>query len=131
LQDFQDNWAALVAYLMTLTRDIQAGRPTNAMGLTEEQAPFFGILAEEAASGGHLSEEQQRHLAAQTVALVEQIRQAIGAVDFWRNTYAQDRLRLQITEFLDDHDLVSLDRQQPVADRLVELARALHARLVR
>src|SRR5437764_13877211 len=55
---------------------------------------------------------------------------AIGTVDFWRNTYAQDRLRLQITNYLDDHDLVSLDRQQPVADRLVELARALHARLV-
>jgi type I restriction enzyme R subunit len=131
LQDFQDNWAALVVYLLALTRDIQAGRPANVMGLTEEQAPFFGILAEEAAPGGHLSEEQQRHLAAQTVALVEQIRQAIGTVDFWRNTYAQDRLRLQITEFLDDHDLVPLDRQQPVADRLVELARALHARLVR
>ena len=76
---------------------------------------FFGILAEEAASGGLPSEEQQRHLAAQTVALVEQIRQTIGAVDFWRNTFAQDRLRLQITNYLDDHDLVPLDRQQPVA----------------
>ena len=75
-------------------------------------------------------EEQQRRLATQTVALVEQIRQAIGTVDFWRNTFAQDRLRLQITNYLDDHDLVPLDRQQPVADRLVELARALHTRLV-
>ena len=75
-------------------------------------------------------DDQQRRLATQTVPLVEQIRQAIATVDVWRNTYAQDGLRLQITNYLDDHDLVPLDRQQPVADRLVELARALHARLV-
>jgi hypothetical protein len=51
----------------------------------------------------------------------------VAATD--RRDRASDRLRLQIMEYLDDHDIVPLDRQQPVADRLVELARALHARL--
>jgi len=57
------------------------------------------------------------------------LRQEIQLVDFWRNAHAQDVLRRWIVGFLDDHDLVPFADQRTVADRLVELAKALHVRL--
>jgi len=59
----------------------------------------------------------------------------IGVVGFWQNTYAQEVLRRWVVQHLDGqqvdgHDLFRLDRLSEVADRVVELAKANHSRLV-
>jgi type I restriction enzyme R subunit len=54
----------------------------------------------------------------------------VRLVDFWRNTYAQNVLRNWVrVDFLDANDVVPFERQEAVADRLVELAKQLHTRL--
>jgi len=67
--------------------------------------------------------------------LVAHVRTEIGVVGFWQNTYAQGVLRKWVVQHLDGqqvdgHDLFSLDRLPEVADKVVELARANHAKLV-
>ena len=61
--------------------------------------------------------------------MVDLVRQSTCTVDFWRNAYRQNRLRGELVQFLDDNDVVPFDRQEAVADEVVELAKSLHARL--
>lgn len=132
LQRFQDNWVELVAALREFTHQVRQGRPADQTGLDPRiQAPFLGILVEEISADGAqpLDKERLAALAKLTVEMVDYIRQEIRKVDFWRNTYAQNELRGWVVCFLDDHDVVPLKRQQAVADRIVDLAKALHARL--
>lgn len=57
------------------------------------------------------------------------IRHHTCTVDFWRNSYKQERLRGDLVEFLDDNGLVPFEKQEGVADEIAELAKALHTRL--
>ncbi len=129
LQSFQDNWAELVEALRVFTEEVRQGRPADETGLDPRtQAPFLGILVE-AAGTGEITTERLRDLAEIAVELVDHIRQEIRAVDFWRNAYAQDILRRWIIQFLDDRDVVPFRRLPAVADEMVDLAKALHAKL--
>jgi type I restriction enzyme R subunit len=70
-----------------------------------------------------------------TVDLVTHIKTEISLVGFWHNTYAQNTLRSWIATqlaapLIDGEDLFDFTRITPVADLLVELAKANHARLV-
>jgi len=56
-------------------------------------------------------------------------------VGFWQNAYARDLLRKWVVQHLDGQqvdgeDLFHLDSLPELADSVVELARANHARLV-
>jgi len=65
-----------------------------------------------------------------TVELVEHIKQEIGIVGFWEKAQACDGLRSWIFMALDDADLLPFERLDAVADKLMELAKANHYRLV-
>jgi len=130
LQTFADRWDELVAALRQFTDEVREGRPGDTSGLDPRtQAPFLGILVEESGIDV-MTPERLKELAQVTVELVEHVRQEVRAVDFWRKPYAQGVLRQWIINLLDDRDVVPFKRQQAAADRLVELARALHTRLV-
>lgn len=130
LQAFQERWEALVAALQELTEEIRAGRPADQSGLDPRtHAPFLSILVEETAADGEPPPEQLSRLAKLTVELVDHIRQQISMVDFWRTPPLQNELRGWIVQYLDQQDVVPFERQAALADRLMELAKALHARL--
>ncbi len=130
LHAFQDRWEALVAALQALTDEIRAGRPADQTGLDPRtQAPFLSILAEAAGAGSDMPPEQLKHLATLTIGLVDHIRQQISMVDFWRTPHLQGALRGWILQYLDQQEIVPFERQAALADRLMELAKALHARL--
>jgi len=61
------------------------------------------------------------------------IREAVRNVGFWQAHSAtrQEELRGQLFMFLDENEIVEFDDAEPVADRLMELAKAIHAKLVR
>ena len=131
LHEFQDRWDALVEALKEFTREVQEGRRGDETGLDPKvELPFLDILLKESANGQPVAQDQLAKYAELTVELVQHLRQEVRLVDFWRNAYAQDVLRKWIAvDFLDANDLVPFDRQEAVADRLVELAKALHVRL--
>lgn len=62
------------------------------------------------------------------------IKAEITLVGFWHNAYAQNLLRSWVATrlaepMIDGQDLFDFARTTPVADRVVELAQANHARL--
>jgi len=118
-----------VAALRDFTEEVRRGRPQDATGLDPKtQAPFLGVLVE--AADQSVSPERLQQLAALTVELVAHVQQEIRTVDFWRNLPAQNVLRSWLVTFLDDHDAVPYAQLRPTADRLIDLAKALHTRLV-
>lgn len=129
---FKENWAELVDALRDFVAEVQAGRQEDVTGLDPEtQAPFLGILKQEFAGDGKLTEDDLTKVCEITVELVDHVQQEVKLVGFWKNAVAQTQLHKWVVQFLDDYDLLDFERLAEVADRVVELAKANHHKLVR
>jgi len=133
LKELEGRWDELAEALQKLIDEARKGRQQDeATGLDPEtQQPFFDLLKQEAVGDATLEDAAQEHLCDLTVELVEHIQQEIAIVGFWSRAQAQAGLRSWIFQTLDDADLLDFDQIDPVADRLMELAKANHHRLVR
>jgi type I restriction enzyme, R subunit len=133
LEDLEERWDELVAALAQVIKDAVAGRRRDETGLDPEtQLPFLAVLQREVTGNQPIEGTLLRRLCEVTVEVVEHIQQEVRLVGFWQNANAQDVLRKWIVQYLDDQDgLVEFDRLEAVSDRLLELARANHHRLVR
>jgi type I restriction enzyme R subunit len=131
LIQMQDRWDELVAALKELTGEAKAGRQADDSGLDPEtEAPFLGVIRQEVAVDGAVSREELQRLAAATRDLVDFIRSEIALADFWNKPQPQEALRKRIVQMLDDGIVLPLPRLEELADRLLELARVNHAKLV-
>jgi hypothetical protein len=132
LKTYGENWEQLALALSVFVGEVERGRKADETGLDPQtQAPFFAILQEERQKHQPVPASDARWLAELTVRLVDTIRGEIDVVGFWKNTHAQGVLRSAVFTFLDDHEIVPFDSADAVADRLLELAKAKHARLVK
>lgn len=132
LTELKDRWDELLEALKSFVADVKAGRRPDSTGLDPEtQAPFLGVLRREVAGGDELPPDRLKVLCEVTIEVVEHIQQEIRLEGFWENPFAQDVLRKWLVQYLDGRDAVPFDRLQEVADRIVELAKANHAKLVR
>jgi type I restriction enzyme R subunit len=137
IEELGEQWEQLALVLGDLLPEVRAGRQADDSGLDPvTEAPFYDLLkrelAEEDKAVSGAAEALLREL---TVDLVTRIKAEIGLVGFWHNTYAQNTLRawvaIRLAEpMIDGEDLFDFTRTNPLADRLVELAKANHARLV-
>ena len=116
---------------------MRAGRQADDSGLDPvTEAPFYDLLKRELADEGKAASSPAEALLRDlTVDVVTHIKAEISLVGFWHNTYAQNTLRAWVATrlaepMIDGEDLFDFTRTTPVADRLVELAKANHARLV-
>jgi hypothetical protein len=78
-----------------------------------------------------LADDAREHLCDLTVELVDHIKQGVAIIGFWSKAQVQQGLRSWIFQTLDDADLIDFDRLDPLADKLMELTKANHHRLVR
>ena len=132
LSELQDRWDDLVEALKEFVSEVQAGRQEDDTGLDPEtQAPFLGIIKQAVAGNDDVAEEDLRRLCELTVELVEHIQQELRIVGFWKRAQAQDQLRSWVVQTLDDRDILPFDRLPHVTERIVELARVNHGKLVR
>jgi len=132
LTQMQDRWDDLVTALKELTDDAKAGRQADDTGLDPEtEAPFLGVIRQEVAKDGAVPHEELQRLAGITRGLVAFIRTEIALADFWNKPQAQEALRKRIVQMLDDGIVLPLPKLEELADRLLELARVNHAKLVR
>ena len=132
LRTYGENWEQLALALSAFVGEVERGRQADDSGLDPQtEAPFFAVLKEERLKTRPVTASDAKWLAERTTLLVATIRAEVGAVDFWRNTYAQEVLRGAIFTFLDDHEIVPFDSADAVADRLLELAKANHTKLVK
>jgi type I restriction enzyme R subunit len=128
LESFAENWEALVKALRDYTRDYRAAHAEQSQ---EDRTllPFLRLLVD-ATTKGQLSAPERDHLVAATVHMVDLIQGEISRVDFWRNPVAQNQLRGQLVDYLDNHDLAPFEKQEAVADQVVQTAHANHTLLV-
>jgi type I restriction enzyme R subunit len=135
LQTILDRWAedweqlslALAAFVEQVRTEATLAAPAGIDPSSE--APFWRFLA---MAAGHsidpaAADEGTVELTHRVVAAV---RRRIGAVDFWRNSFAQETLRAEIVQVLDDTDLFPFERIESMAGELMALAKARHTRLV-
>jgi type I restriction enzyme R subunit len=127
LREFENDWEQLTQQLRQLVAGLAEEDLPGVEGLQPQHMPFYRLLAEELPP--EPSPSRQAQLAGVCVGLVAEISRQIGKVDFWRNPQLRNELQDQVTTYLDDHDVVPFVRQEAIAGRLVELARALHPRL--
>ena len=137
IEELGEQWEQLALALGDLLPEVRAGRRADDSGLDPvAEAPFYDLLKRELADEGRtLSIPGDALLRDLTVDLVSHIRAEIGLVGFWHNTYAQNALRAWVATrlaepMIDGADLFDFARTSPVASRLMELAKANHARLV-
>ncbi len=132
LQEFEGRWEELAEALKKLVEEAKQGRQRDdATGLDPEtQAPFFDLLKQEAVGKGELAGEALDRMCALTVELVEHVQQEIGIVGFWAKAQARDTLRSWIFITLDHADVLPFERLGAVANKLMELSKANHHRLV-
>ncbi len=133
LEEFEGRWEAMAEALKNLVQEAKAGRQKDdATGLDPEtQAPFFDLLKHEALGKETLEGDARDRMCALTVELVEHVQQEVGIVGFWSKPVAREDLRGWIFRTLDDADVLPFERLDAVADKLMELAKANHQRLVR
>ena len=130
LREFHDDWDGLAGSLWQFTEDLRKCENRDVPGLDSiREAPFYRLLAEEVA-GGEVPPERQDAVKASCRELTAALRSHLGRVDFWRNKPEQDRLRGWVVGHFDAGGVVPFERLEPLADRVLQLARALHTRLV-
>jgi len=129
LDAFRENWDALAEELRKFVEETREGRQKDQTGLDPKtQAPFLGILIEE--YGKKPDDGKMKRFCEAVIDIVDHIRQEIAAVDFWRSRPAQEMLSMWIINEIDDLDLIPFEKQEKLADRFIELAKAIHTRLV-
>jgi type I restriction enzyme, R subunit len=137
IEELGEQWEQLALALSGLLPEVRAGRQGDDSGLNPvTEAPFYDLLKRELSDEGKaVSSPMEALLRELTVDVVTHIKAEITLVGFWHNPYAQNTLRAWVATrlaepMIDGEDLFEFPRATPVADRLVELAKANHARLV-
>lgn len=132
LSEMKEHWDQLFDALKTFKDEVVAGRREDDTGLDgETQAPFLGVLRQEVAKQGVVSPEVLAKLIKATVTIVAHVQGEVRLEGFWKKTQAQDALRGWIVQYLDDIDVLPYGRLPEVTDRLLELAKVNHEKLVR
>ncbi|MEL6408073.1 MAG: type I restriction endonuclease subunit R [Chloroflexota bacterium] len=121
---YAENIENRVQALLSFTEDLQAGRKSDHTGLDKNiQLPFFDILKEEI-SGETLSSEDESALIQHIISMVDYLQDAVQEVGFWDKPGAQRNLHSWLVRFLDTNDIIAFDKQEMVADRIIETAKA-------
>jgi len=132
LNKFSQDAKELRKALEEFIKNMERHEEENDTGLNgQTQLPFYVLLVEEyQPTGGELTEEIKKSLIDMAVEAVEQISQQIASVNFWNDTHKQKELRRLLIELLDYSNIFEFGTVQATADRMLELARHLHHRLV-
>jgi len=132
IKEFEGRWDAQVAALKKLVEEAQHGRRQDpSTGLDPQTAAFLDVLLQQTVMDAAAEGEAVERMRAVTVELVDHIRQEIALVGFWMRPTAREGLRSWIFQTLDNAEILPFDRLDAIADRLMELAKANHHRLMR
>jgi len=127
LDALEGKWDQLVIALEKLVDEAAEERPVSEVGLDEVDLRFLGVIEEELGD----TEVDRDMVIEVTTGLVDMTRRRVRIVGFWSNSTAQDELRKQVVQRLDQKALYPLDQCKRVADRLIELSKANHLLLVK
>lgn len=135
LREFKDNWEEIYKRLEELRKKIIAKEKEPTYGLhRKKEMPFFRIFKKEFyGDKGTLSDDEISLLVGITKEVFEKVKLEIGAIGFWNNTPAQNRLKGEIVDSLISEEMgltksVSgiFTKRNEIASRIMELAKSNH-----
>lgn len=137
LHSLGEQWEQLALALKGVIDEIRAGQvrvdgdAAGAADVPEHCAPFLRLLTDAAAGVATPSSRERQRLAELAVELVETIVAELTP-NFWRpaNQPARDALGTRLFEAMMKARLLPAAQLEALTDKLLELARANHARLV-
>lgn len=124
LKNLTGQWDQLALALTELLGDAQSDEGDSAIHDDPLVARFYGLLESEFATDTNLPDEVQTGIVHLAQEIVSQVEANASIVRFWHNPHAQETLRKQLIHTLDDRDLFPFEEQAPLADKLMELAKA-------
>jgi type I restriction enzyme, R subunit len=136
IKQFKDNWNALEEALRQFIKEeLARGGKQTVPGLDPRlHAPFFGTLKDaiEKEQGAELKSDDPafKEVIDLTVATVDEIREKIRLVDFWRDEHSRRSLEKSVYRSLLRSGKIARNTLAELATRVVEQARNLHRLLV-
>ena len=139
LVELKDQWEQLALALADFLPTVTAGRDKQDTGGLDPdvEAPFYDVLKQDLTRHGvEVTPERDGPLRRAVIDVVTQVKVDVRLVGFWHNPPEREQLRRRIIHRLDEtrledgSDLFDYDWLPQVADRLMELAKANHHRLV-
>jgi type I restriction enzyme R subunit len=135
LDKLGEQWDLLSQALQGLIDEIKSGQvaPDERLPeLPEHYGPFLRLIVDAAAGDGSITDAERRKLVDLTVEVVDTIAGELTP-NFWRPNRqpAQDALNTSIFELLMKSRLLPTPQIEALVDKLMELARANHERLLR
>jgi type I restriction enzyme, R subunit len=124
LQNLTGKWDQLALALTELLVEATDDRGNGAVHDDPLVARFYGLLESEFATDASLPNEVQIDIVHLAQEIIVQVEGHATMVRFWHNPHAQETLRKQLIHTLDDRDLFPFEEQAPLADKLMELAKA-------
>ncbi|HMN44237.1 MAG TPA: type I restriction endonuclease subunit R [Povalibacter sp.] len=134
LEQLGDNWEEQIAALQDIIRNLKAGQSEGDEGLPdlpEHCLPFFRLMMEETQTGNDADAEQVGAVMNLTMEVVDIIAAELTE-NFWRPNKKpdQDALATRLFEHLMASRRVELDDADALVDKLMDLARANHHKLM-
>lgn len=135
LDKLGEQWDELATSLKRLVDEINAGQAAvddRLPDLPEHYGPFLRLMVDAAVGDGELTEAERKKLVDLSVEVVDTIAAELTP-NFWRPNRqpAQDALGTGIFSLLMQSRLLPTPQLEALVDKLMELARANHDRLVR
>lgn len=124
LKNLTGQWDQLALALTELLSEAQSDEGESTIHDDPLVARFYGLLEAEFATDASLPEEVRVDIVHLAQEIVVQVEANASMVRFWHNPHAQETLRKQLIHTLDDRDLFPFEEQAPLADKLMELAKA-------
>lgn len=128
LASLQGQWDKLTLALKDLVAEATKGREADSTGLDPQtQAPFYDMLKHLVPS---LDGAKEATLRATTVDLVARLQREIRIAGFWKKPEARRSMSNEVVQLLDDTNLFAFDRLEGIAEKVMQLAKANHDKLV-
>ncbi|BES73036.1 HsdR family type I site-specific deoxyribonuclease [Marinobacter nanhaiticus D15-8W] len=136
LEQMDGLWQEQVDALSALIRQLQEDETTDdetPSALPPNHLPFLRVMAEiKQDSDEALTSDEQENLEQATVSTVQIITEELRIPDFWKPSHLpdQERLRGRLFEELFELDLFPVNQLDALLDKLIDLAKANHSKLV-
>jgi type I restriction enzyme R subunit len=124
LKNLTGQWDQLALALTELLGEAQSDGGESAIHDDPLVSRFYGLLEAEFATDASLPDEVRIDIVHLAQEIVTEVEANASIVRFWHNPHAQETLRKELIHTLDDHDLFPFEEQAPIADKLMELAKA-------
>jgi type I restriction enzyme R subunit len=132
IDQYQGHWDLLVEELSKLRTQAIEGRKTGKNVMTREATIFFEHIVSETFTDAKLPDDYRAKMQVLMEAIVDDLQDSIGSIDFWINADKQKKVRSDIKTalMLTDIDELKQNRER-VAIEIMKLAKNRHDDLLK